>query len=254
MINVLTVHYDTQQFIENIANLLGREADLRFRFIVVDNSNNLDRNRLNCRENLDIVIVKNRTKSSNVVDSHRTALNAGLAAIDFEQPYTLFLDPDVGFTKNAIQKCKKYIDDKDCDVIGVHKFYQYKTGNEKCYPYVWFTMIKTGALRGFSFRPVNHRLFQIVFDHARRDTGDSLYDLIRTRHLTYHAILKYPKDLQPTSYLFHDIETDDWEDSQLGIAVTHYRGGSDDRNEVIHQSHAVSHMELFINKTRYFKF
>jgi hypothetical protein len=55
-VNVLTVHYDTQQFIENLDFLLGQEKELFFRFIVVDNSKNLDSTRLHSYKNVEVII------------------------------------------------------------------------------------------------------------------------------------------------------------------------------------------------------
>jgi SAM-dependent methyltransferase len=232
--------------------LLGQEQSLFFKFVIIDNSNNLDRSKLKICDNVDINIVQGGKVQTTVLESHRSALNIGLQQLDFRFPYTLFLDPDVVFSKDCISSCIEYIERSNLDLAGVHKFYQYKSGMEIPYPYIWFTIIKTAYLKGFFFKPVHPSFFRKFSKRSRQDTGDSLYSLIRSKKLYYHAIPKLPKTEQLKSYPMQDIQTDDWFDRDIKISISHYRGGSKERKKIIHPESSGNDTERFIAKSRDF--
>lgn len=252
-INVLTVHYNTQPFIENLVKLLGKEGTLSFRLVIVDNSSNLDRTGLKPSDNVDIAIVQGEAVQTTVLESHRSALNLGLKQLDFRLPYTLFLDPDVVFTRDTISHCKKSLEANSLSAIGVHKFYQYKTGRDIRYPYIWFTLIRTEYLAGFAFQKVHPELLQFL-GKARKDTGDSIYALFRKTKTPFRAITSFPKRQQSDLYPFISIQTDDWIDREIGVIVSHYRGGSNERRSVFHPSSRGNDTHSFIEKSDSFTY
>jgi SAM-dependent methyltransferase len=251
-VNVLTVHYNTQPFIENIAKLLGKESAIFFNLVVIDNSKNLHSEAIGKYANIKLSVIPGNGSEKNVLESHRSALNIALKNIDNKSPYTLFLDPDVVFSENCISSCVEYMGESDLDVAGVHKFYQYKSGTEIPYPYIWFTIIKTTHLKGFYFKPVHSSLFRVFSKKSRQDTGDSLYSLIRSKKLRYHTIPKLPKTEQLESYPMKNIQTDDWLDRDIKISISHYRGGSTERKKIIHPDSSGNDTDRFIEKSMEF--
>lgn len=251
-INVLTVHYDTQNFIENIADLLKRE-NIYANFVIVDNSNNLDTSNLVETDNLKIKVVPQPNRQP-----HRAGLNLGINNIDFNLEYTLILDPDIVFTAGAVSKCLNFARKNDLAVIGVHKFYQYAKKNEDVpFPYVWFSLFKTQLLKDFRFKKIRPETLVTLAKrylglNLRSDAGDSVYDIARKNR--FFAIEKFPKNEQSPQYEFKGLFTDDWTDSGIGITVSHYRGGSSDRNKQIHSDKSADAAQFFISKAKNFHF
>lgn len=256
-INVLTVHYDTQNFIENIADLLNRE-NIFANFVIVDNSNNLDTSNLIETDNLKIKVVPQPDKHTFVIESHRSGLNLGIKNIDFDLDYTLIIDPDIAFTCQGITNCLRFARKNNLDVIGVNKFYQRaKKLDDSPFPYVWFSLFKTNLLKDFKFKKVRpHRLVSLTKKflglNLRFDTGDSAYDIARKNK--FFIIDKFPKFEQSPRYEFKGVSTDDWMNSEIGITVSHYRGGSSDRDSLFHAGKSIDASRFFISKAKNFNF
>lgn len=253
-INVITVNYNTEPFIKNLVDLLKKETT-DIELVITDNSGELDSSQIISADNIAIKIIKNNSKHKSVLDSHRSGLNLCLNNLNFENEYTLIIDPDIVFTENTIRNGLDFMQREGFDVMGVHKFYQHqKPGKDITLPYIWFTIIKTRYFKNFSFKKEHPILIQKIYSRARFDTGDSMYDLVRNYHLRYFLIEKFPKIDQQQKYPFIDIATDDWLDISCEILISHYRGGSSERNEWVHKDDAKSCAKDFIDKSKKFIF
>lgn len=251
-LNIITVNYQTDKFINLLIYLFQQEKDVKINFITIDNSCDLKIDEFNKTENFNYKVVKNNTKYSNVLDSHRGGLDFGLKNLDFNYEFTLFIDPDLIFTKDALKKCLNYMKSKDLDCFGVHKFYQWhKIYDDIKLPYIWFTFIKTNYLKNFKFK--YNDILRKYFKISRRiDTGDNIYKLVKKHNLKYELIDKFTKKDQKENYIFKNLSTDDWIDNNLKIIISHYRGGSEDRNKMTHKKDFKAKTNFFIKNARDF--
>jgi len=227
-INVLTVNYETEEFIINLINKLNEEK-IEYELIVVNNSSE----KLSKCKN--VKIVKNNLKIKNGCLSHVSGLNLGLSNLNFKNKYTLICDPDINFTKGVIKELIEYMGTKKLDVIGIPKYYP-KDDRSLMHPYVWFTIIKTELLMDFYFLYMvidPNILVKLIRKICRimkalpelKDSGDSIYELIKTKNLKYEIIPPIKKqNLIKEHQRLKDVNSTEWMwDNKI---ISHFGGGS----------------------------
>jgi len=248
VLNVMSVNYRSEDFVINLINKLNGE-DIPYEFILVDNSGELDKKLLNRsitkRENSSIKIIKNNLKISNSCLSHVSGLNLGLCNLNFDNPYTLICDPDVSFSCGILKELIDYMNRNDLDILGVRKY-------KRKYPYIWFTLVKTKYLQDFYFLylPIKDN---IIVKGVRKlcrmcgilpnieDSGDSIYELIKSKNLKYESVPPVDKNKLPNRYKFlSKIKSTEyiWKD----YIISHFNCGSETRYKRLH---GVDDKEIF---------
>lgn len=242
VLNVLSVNYRSGDFIVNLIHKLNGE-DIPYDFILVDNSGELDK-KLEEEYN-SVKIIKNNLKISNPCLSHVSGLNLGLCNLNFNNPYSLICDPDISFSPGTLRELIKYMDQNNLDMIGIRK-------PKGKYPYIWFSLIKTKYLEDFYFLylPIKDN---IVVKGIRKlcrmcgilpnieDSGDSIYELIKSKNLRYESIHPIDKDHLPEKYKFLSrIKSTEyiWRD----YIISHFNCGSEVRYKRLH---GIGDKELF---------
>ncbi|CAB3289267.1 conserved protein of unknown function [Methanocaldococcus lauensis] len=239
-LNILTVNYESKEFIINLIKKIDNEG-IPYDFIIVNNSNESFDNIT--ADNDKVIVIKNNLKIKNACLSHVSGLNLGLSNLNFNNKYTLICDPDISFSKNTVVDMINYMKNRDIDVMGISKIT--KKGNVLKYPYIWFTLIKTKYLQDFYFLylPIkNNILIKAIRKLCRitgilpniEDSGDSIYELIRDKHLKYYSIKPIKKEKLPKKYSFlKDINSIEyvWE----GHIISHFNCGSKSRYSRIHK-------------------
>ena len=253
--NVVTVNYKTDDFINNLIYLFKKEKGIFINFVIVDNSNDFEIDDLRKEDNFKINIIRNDKRYDNILNSHRGGLDLALKSINRELEFTMFIDPDVVFTEESLGRCLSYMRSNNLDCFGINKFYQWhKILPEIKLPYIWFTFIKTKYLKNFCFKiNIFDKIKRRLKMKAVRDTGDRIYFLVENKKLKYKIIKKYPKNIQK-DYIFKDFNTDDWRDDDLRVLVSHYRAGSKERNFQVHGENYLEKQKDFIEKSREFFF
>ena len=88
----------------------------------------------------------------------------------------------------------------------------------------------------------------------RKDSGDSIYSLIKKKRLNYQILEKFPKIKQASDYCFKKIKTDDWIDKQEKIIISHFRSASATRLRKTHGEEGPHLKEKFIVTGENFNF
>lgn len=238
-LNVLTVNYESKEFIKNLIKKLNNE-NVDYELIVVNNSEES----FDDIANDNLLVVKNNLKIKNACLSHVSGLNIGLSNLNFDNKYTLICDPDISFSKGVISKMIEYMKHRDLDIIGISKIT--KGGKILKYPYIWFTIIKTEHLEDFYFLylPIKDNLLvKVVRKFCRimrilpniEDSGDSIYELIYNNNLKYETIKPINKKELPENYRFlNKINSLEyiWEE----YLISHFNCGSSARYNRIHRN------------------
>jgi hypothetical protein len=237
-LNVLTVNYESKEFINNLIKKLNDEH-VSCEFIVINNSEESFEDIIN--DNL--LVVKNNLKIKNSCLSHVSGLNLGLSNLNFNNKYTLICDPDISFSKGIISKMIKYMEHWDLDIMGISK--TTKEGKILKYPYIWFTIIETEHLEDFYFLylPIkDNPLVKVIRKFCRitgilpnmEDSGDSIYELIYNNNLKYETIKPINKKELPKDYHFLN-KINSIEYYWNGHLISHFNCGSSARYNRIHQ-------------------
>ncbi len=243
-LNIIVVNYKTGDFIKKQISKLNQEK-IDFEMIIADNSGELTREEINITDN--IKILKNNLEIESANLSHVSGLNLCLTQLNFNNKYTIICDPDINSSDGAITKMIDYLERDDLDIIGIIKANHQKQVNK--YPYVWFSIIKTSLLKSFYFNylPIKKSaIIKIVRKICRilgilpitKDSGDSIFELIKEKNLKYKTIYPIKKENLIEKYSFlKNIPSIEYliGEEQDSPIISHFNCGSSKRFKRIHK-------------------